>query len=146
MRDNERFRDKDRDFGFYFDFSPFGEFIRMHPQFWKKRGRFSGFQPFFNHYLGGKQCPKAFLEKNNEQYTLTIELPGITKEDINLELTSEEIWLEAKNEEYGKHYYYRNFFETPIIPEQTQAKLKMGILTLHLLLKEGESKVKVDIE
>lgn len=146
MRDKEQFRDKDRDFGFYFDFSPFSEFFKMNPQFWRKRGRSVGFKPFFSHCLGGKLYPIASLEKNHEKYTLIIELPGITKDDINLELTSEEIWLEAKNEESEKHYVYRNFFENPIIPEQAKAKLKMGILTLHLPLKEGETKVKVDIE
>ncbi|WP_455142920.1 Hsp20/alpha crystallin family protein [Candidatus Hodarchaeum mangrovi] len=146
MRDKERFKDKDRDFGFYFDFSPFNELFKLHPQFWRKRGKNFQCRPCFDHTLRGKQYPRTSIEKDNEKYTLVIELPGITKDDINLELTSEEVWLEAKNEEYEKHYFYRNFFESPIIPEQAQAKLKMGILTLHLPLKEGESKVKVDIE
>ncbi|MHA2289399.1 MAG: Hsp20/alpha crystallin family protein [Promethearchaeota archaeon] len=132
---NER---KDKDYHFSCGFDPFKIFVqgypgRKHPFFHKARG-FSNF--------GGR--PE--VAKDDDAYTVTFEVPGISKEDIHLEVTPDGLWLNAKNAELDRKYKNHFHFREPIDPEKVNAHLKAGILVVTAPYANKKPKTKVNIE
>jgi len=136
-RYNER---KDKDFHISCGFDPFKIFLQgfpggKHPIFHKTRG-------FSNYGYSGR----AEVEKDEEAYTITFEVPGVSKEDIQLEVTADGLWLKAVNEELKKDYKNHFHFKEPVDPEKVSARLKAGILMVTLPYANKKPKTKVNIE
>ncbi len=134
---NER---KDKDFHFSCGFDPFKIFVQGHPGsklpiFHKSRG-------FSNYGYSGR--PE--IEKDDDGYTITFEIPGISRDEIHLEVTPDGLWLDAKNEELDKKYKNHFHFKEPIDPEKVNAKLKAGILIVSAPYANKKPKTKVNIE
>jgi HSP20 family protein len=86
------------------------------------------------------------LADNGKEYVVTAELPGITKEDLNVEVTENSIEIssekktEENEEEEGyvrRERRYSNFYRSiplpdSVIPGKADAELKEGILTVKL--------------
>ena len=98
--------------------------------------------------------PVDVKEYDNE-YCLKVELPGINKEDINIDINKSYIKIEAskdfEKEEDKKHKYhksefrYGNYSRTLYFPyeldvEKANAELKHGILKLNLPKLKSEEK------
>ncbi len=135
-KDNER---KDKEYHFSCGFDPFKIFLqgypgRKYPILHKSRG-FSNFE-----YSGRPE-----VEKNDEAFTITFEIPGISKEDIHLEVTPDGLWLNAKNEDLDKDYKNHFHFREPIDPEKVNAHLKAGILVVKAPYANKKPKTRVDI-
>lgn len=98
--------------------------------------------------------PLLDLADNGKEYVVTAELPGITKEDLKVEVTansieiSSEKKIEQKEEKEGyirRERSYSNFYRSIPLPEdiapaKADAELKEGILTVKLPKAKPEEK------
>ncbi len=146
MNDKTDKHDDEKDFNFFCDFPPFHVFMKnfrgMKPFFDKG--------PFFGHhekkFHRGSYRPYTQISRDEEGYTVTMELPGISKGEINLETTNEELWISAKSAEFDKQYKHHMYFKRPIRSEEVKAHLKAGILTITAPYTDQIPKTKVDVE
>jgi len=97
-----------------------------------------------------RKAKADFIETENE-FILEIELPGIEKEDIKLDITDSSIELKAEKkkekEEKTKESYsyarsYTGFYRSIDLPieadkENIDASYKNGILTVHIPFKKN---------
>jgi HSP20 family protein len=94
----------------------------------------------------GIRLPAINLSDNGHEYRLTAELPGVSKEDVDIRVTPDGVELtaetEKENEETEKGHMYRERvvqsfrrslrLPESIVAEKADAKLKDGILELRL--------------
>lgn len=117
----------------------------------------------FHQELQGMAMP-VDVKEYDDKYCLKVELPGIEKEDINIDLNKTSIKIEAsKNleteEENKKHKYHKSefrygnysrtlYFPYEIDTNNASATLKKGILELILpkLTKEDKDSKKLEIK
>ena len=149
------FRDLDRYFDMFFmnlerDFPEFrGRFFgpRLGPRFglrWIDRGTGLALKP-----------PAMDLKDNGKEFLLRAELPGVTKDDVDITIHGDSIEIDAKREsateeehegyyfkEIGKSSYYRRIpLPEEVEAEKAQGMLENGVLELTLpKLKPSESK------
>ena len=71
-------------------------------------------------------------EKKNELY-ITAEMPGISKEDIQVNATENEVIIKAQG---GGRKYYKSVQTPAIDPDSSKAKYNNGVLEVILKLKE----------
>ncbi|MFX1477049.1 MAG: Hsp20/alpha crystallin family protein [Promethearchaeota archaeon] len=140
----------------------FDELDRYFNNFWKP-SRYWNFEPFTLSRFDDEKffrTPLTNVKDEGDNYSVTAELPGLDKGDIEisihdgiLEIKGEQKEeLEEKKEgfmrrEYHSSSYHRSF----TIPENVDedhidAKLDKGVLTLKLPKKEEEKKEKKKIE
>ena len=95
--------------------------------------------------------PVELKEKENE-YTVKAELPGVKKEDLDIDIDKNYITINAKKEEekeenekgYKKsEFSYGEFSRTVYFPqeidvEKTKAKLEHGVLKIEAPKREAE--------
>lgn len=71
-------------------------------------------------------------EKNNE-LNITVEMPGIQKEDIEVNATESDVVIKAE----GARKYYKSIrIPAPVDPESAKAKYNNGVLEVTFKLKE----------
>ena len=117
----------------------------------------------FHKELNGMAMP-VDVKEYEDSYCLKIELPGITKENINIDINKSYVKIEAKKEiekeeEDKKHKYhesefrYGNYSRTLYFPYEIDTKdavaeLKNGILEINLpkLHKENQETKKLEIK
>ncbi len=119
--------------------------------------------PFGGERVLESRRPLLDLADNGREFVLTAELPGVRKEDLNLQVTPEGIEIGAETrgerEENGTEYAYRERsyssfrrvlpFPEEIVPEQVEAKLTDGVLEVKLPKKDPSPKresVKVRVD
>ncbi|MBB5022440.1 Hsp20 family protein [Desulfurispira natronophila] len=99
---------------------------------------------FFGH------SPAANTQVDQEFYTLTVDLPGVSKDNVDLHIEGNTLYLTAKRttaREVAEKDYYRmeSYFgqlqraftlPTEVEGEQIDAKLKDGVLRITLPIKE----------
>ncbi|QLH74862.1 MAG: Hsp20/alpha crystallin family protein [Methanomassiliicoccales archaeon] len=111
---------------------------------------------------GGYRVPAIDLREEGDRYVLTADLPGMSKEDVNIEIGDGVVEITAKKEtskdeekegyirkERGSMYYHRRLaMPENVDTEGISAKLNNGVLELTLpKVKEAErAKRKVDIQ
>lgn len=102
--------------------------------------------PEFHFEMPEFREPLVDMEETESDLKLTIELPGISKEDIDIDVTADTITIKAKKkeaiEEKKKGFYrsersYKGFYRSmtlpcKVIPEKAEATYKDGILTVTL--------------
>ena len=132
----DRFFDTDRFFNGFWPWAPFGD------------------REVFADQL------KVNIVENEDNYTLTAEVPGMQEKDINLEIADGRMTLKGHTEEsqeteekpYRMKEYSRRSFERSfrigegIEAENVSAKLDNGILTVVLLKKEEAKPKRVKVE
>ena len=104
--------------------------------------------------------PQSKLTENKEKYLLEVNLPGVKKEDVKIEVeenlvkVSGERKEEKKSDDAKQHYseifygkFYREFaLPTPIKKEKIRARYENGALTIDIP-KDTQSKAhQVNIE
>lgn len=119
--------------------------------------------PFGHESVVAPRQPLVDLADDGREFILTAELPGVKKEDLDLQVTPEgiEIGAEARQEreDRGEDYAYRERsyssfrrvlpFPEEVVPDQAEAKLTDGVLEVRLPKKEPTPKrepVKVRVE
>ncbi|MEM3726374.1 MAG: Hsp20/alpha crystallin family protein [Candidatus Bathyarchaeia archaeon] len=70
----------------------------------------------------------AYFYHDDEKYTVEIELPGATKENINLEVAETNLCLSAPRNDV--EYFGCWIFAHEVKPKQTKASFKNGLLTV----------------
>ena len=109
--------------------------------------------------------PAIDLIDEGDHFLLVVELPGVRKEDVELYVNRDSVTIKAERrggeEKRGKSYYVRErvysaFYRTitlpePVIPEETKATFRNGVLEVTLKKEkpklEGEEKgYRVEIE
>ncbi|MEX2705176.1 MAG: Hsp20/alpha crystallin family protein [Candidatus Freyrarchaeum guaymaensis] len=100
--------------------------------------------------------PYVDLIDEGDSYTVHAELPGLSKDQIELSLTNERLDLNAEvkeeKEETGKNYIHRErsysafrrciVFPEEVVPEKAEAEMKKGVLTVKIPKKTPTPKVK----
>lgn len=95
-----------------------------------------------------------FVDKD-DHYQLSFDVPGVKKEDINVEmvdggiLISGERKYEHKENGYSEKSYgkFERFFSLPkeIVEDKVEGRVEDGVLSLRLPKKEQSSKRKIDL-
>jgi HSP20 family protein len=102
----------------------------------------------------------ADVQETDTDVIVTIELPGVTKEDIELNVTSDRVEIkaekkeEAEKEEEGYRAYkkqYAGFYRQVPLPQQVEpdhakATYKNGVLEITLPKKEVTKSTEIEIE
>jgi HSP20 family protein len=104
---------------------------------------------------------RADIKENDDEYTIEAEMPGMKKEDIQLEINDDYLTISAEHkeekEEKKENYirrerrqgrYTRSFYLENVAQEDIKAEYDEGILKVHLP-KEEKTPVKkrtIDIE
>ena len=142
-------------------FSPFQEMDSIFEDLDRTLDRFFG-RPFREIRREGRRAPTLDMRDLGDRYLIEAEIPGIDKEDIDIELKDDTLVIEGETteetEEEGEDYLrrergYRSFYRRLPVPEEVEqdevsAELDRGILTIDLPKKETEVKEgkKIDIE
>ncbi|MHA2293425.1 MAG: Hsp20/alpha crystallin family protein [Candidatus Hodarchaeales archaeon] len=146
MKDKADRHENEKDFNFLAEIPPLHAFMKNFSDMrcFPRKGAF--FKPFGHHHWSGHRVPITKVTRNDEGYNILMELPGISKEDINLEATNDELWFSATNKELKKEFHHHIHFRRPIRPVEIKANLKRGILTITAPYSERIPKTKVNIE
>ncbi len=104
--------------------------------------------------------PRVNVEENDNEWILTAELPGVTKDDIELNFRDNILTLSGEKkiekEDKKKNYHHiersygrfsRSFaINSSIVTDKIEAKFKDGILTVVLPKAEEEKPKLIDIK
>lgn len=132
---------------------------------------FSVFNSLLDDFLGGSKpamyianCanPRVDIMENNDAYTLEMELPGRSENDINIELDHNDLTISSKNEEKekkddkdGKYLLkerrcaeFKRKFNLPmdVDTQEISASFKNGVLTVNMMKKPVAAPTKIAIE
>ena len=115
------------------------------------------FRPFMvNPVLKGRtRLPPVDFKETEDSYILTVEIPGVPKEDIEISLTDTRIEIKAETseemKEEGECYVcqerllntFNRVFEFPeeILADKSKASMENGVLRIVLPKKEPEPKI-----
>jgi HSP20 family protein len=137
-------------------------------------GRFFGLSPFAMMREFTEQMDRAFrgggaaapsleawtpsvdVQRCNDSLVVTVELPGLRKEDVKVEMTDEELTIEGerkqehKEDHEGYHRYersYGKFYRAIPLPEgaktdQAKAELTDGVLKISMPVPEMKKKTR----
>ncbi len=81
-----------------------------------------------------------------DYYRVIIDIPGVEKENINLEATEDKLIVSTKGE---RKYYKEIYFKEKVDPKTAKAQYKNGVLTITIEKKEKSKKekgMKINIE
>jgi HSP20 family protein len=93
--------------------------------------------------MAAQRKPDVDVEEHNGTISLTVELAGFGKDDVELDVSSNKVSIKAKSEK--KDYdWYRKF--EGLDPESVSATMSNGILDVVIEKKEKTSAKRVDIQ
>ena len=106
------------------------------------------FKPFRR--LNNKEYiePRYESSDDDENIYMTVELPGVNKEDIHLLASEDDIKVDAKRIKMNEEEYFYAKIKLPekVNSEETKAKYKNGILEIVLPKKERKKRKKIEID
>jgi HSP20 family protein len=86
-----------------------------------------------------------FVKTDTDELIVTVEMPGINKEDIELDVTESHLLVSTPNTE--RKYRTSIDLKAPVDPESAKASYKNGILSVTLRVKGKSNKgIKIRIE
>ena len=120
-------------------------------------GRFSfGRPPVLRE--GGAWLPLADVEEQDDAYVIEAELPGVKREDVEVELVGSEVVItgELKEEERtgvvrrqarrSGHFEYRLTLPEQVDADKVEATLAAGVLTVHMPKSERVERKKIEVK
>jgi len=135
--------------------SPYGWFQEMDRWFDDVRRNFlnwgpGSLAPWTEEARLGARQPLVDLIDEGREFLVRAEMPGVSKEDVDLKVTPDGIEIRAESkrdrEEKEKGYYYRErsysalqralSFPAEVFPDLAQARLKGGLLEVRIPKKE----------
>ncbi len=135
--------------------SIFEDLDRTLDRFFRPRGKTAGIKPSL-------RSPVTDLCDLGDKYRVEAEIPGLSKDDIEIELRDDSLVIEAEKEEereeegedfLRKERGYKSFYRKlplpeEVKPEEVSATLEHGLLTVDMPKKEREKKEgkKIEIE
>ena len=88
--------------------------------------------------------PRVYVDRDGEKNHLEIELPGVHKKDVNLELSERTFCIEGVREDVD--YYSCYIFGHPVNSEEVNAKFSNGLLNIEVPLAHSMKRTKVQIK
>ena len=88
--------------------------------------------------------PRVYVDRDGDKYYLEIELPGVKKEDVNLELSETTFCIEGLREDVD--YYSCYTFGQPVNSEMVEAKFSNGLLTVEVPLAHSMTRKKIEVK
>ncbi|MGP6220318.1 archaeal heat shock protein Hsp20 [Caldiplasma sukawensis] len=90
--------------------------------------------------------PITDINKDDKRIYVTFELPGVSKEEIDLKVNEENMTITVNNP--SRKYYKEIEFDVPVKPETAKAKFQNGILdvSIEIVGKNNPSGKSVKIE
>ena len=76
----------------------------------------------------------SMIDEKNNEFNITAEMPGISKEDIELNATENEVLIKADSN--ARKYYKYIPAPSPVDPDSASAKYNNGVLEVTLKLKD----------
>lgn len=114
---------------------------------------------FMPAFFAGDAQIKVDIKENEKEYIVEADLPGVKKEEINVDLNNDRLTiLVSRNEETNiekENYirkerrsgsYCRSFYVENVIEDQISAKFENGVLSMILPKKESGVSKKSRIE
>jgi len=134
-------------------------------QFRKESNSLEFFQSFVKDFFPGINLspssmggsPRTNILESDDQFVIQLEIPGIKKESVSIELEGNELSITSKSETkeeknlLRREFRIRDFdqkFRIPskVDPHKIKASFKEGILEIQLVKKEEEQKKHKKIE
>ena len=100
--------------------------------------------PSGQHALSTLKRKDVSVSEENGTLTITAELAGLDKEQVDVEVSSRTISIAANSDR--KNFRWEETFRFELDPESTQATMVNGILDLVIEKKEKTSAKKIEIE
>ena len=94
--------------------------------------------------ISDEREPLTEIIEGDEEITVTAEIPGVNKEDIDLRVTNRN--LEIKVDTSQRKYHKKLDLPCDVIPNTTKATYKNGVLDVIMKRKEKSEGQKVNIE
>jgi HSP20 family protein len=88
--------------------------------------------------------PKVYADRDGEKYYLEVELPGVKKKDVNLEISEQTFCIEGEREDID--YYSCYTFGHPVDTDNVEAKFSNGLLNITVPLAHPMTRKKVAIK
>ena len=76
----------------------------------------------------------TMIDEKNKEFKITVEMPGISKEDIEVSAIDEEVFIKA--EDGGRKYFKNIKTPVPIDTDISRARYNNGVLEVTFKLKE----------
>ena len=83
-------------------------------------------------------------EDKNGEITLTVDMPGVQKKDIELNVDKHGVTVKAETED--RDYSFNKMFETVLNPEGVTAKFNNGVLDIKIQKAEEDKGKKITIK
>lgn len=86
--------------------------------------------PYTPEELPGSREPLIDVQETEKQITVIAEIPGVSKEDVDLEITTDNLTIKVDNE--NRKYYKEISLPAEIDTNSGQAKFNNGVLSITL--------------
>ncbi len=98
--------------------------------------RFGNMMPFGKEGDVREPFTSSIIDEKNDELKITAEMPGVNKEDIELNVAENEVVIktETENRKYCKYIP----LQTLVDPEKASAKYNNGVLEITIKLKESK--------
>tara|TARA_R100000234_G_scaffold28673_1_gene16531 strand:- start:515 stop:886 length:372 start_codon:yes stop_codon:yes gene_type:complete len=100
--------------------------------------------PSGHHALSTLRRNDVSVNTENGTVTITAELAGLDKEQVDVEVSSRAVTIVANSDR--KNFKWEETFKFELDPESTKATMVNGILDLSIEKKEKTSAKKIEIE
>jgi HSP20 family protein len=106
------------------------------------------------------RSPALDVAESEQAYTVTLELPGIAKDDVKVSIEGRRVSIEARSDKKDEHKdgarvllrertasaYARNFvLPADLDQERSKARLEHGLLTLELAKRRSTPATKISV-
>jgi HSP20 family protein len=88
--------------------------------------------------------PRVYVDRDGEKYHLEVELPGVKKKDVNLEISERTFCIEGQRDDVD--YYSCYTFGHPVNSDEVEAKFTNGLLNVTVPLAHSMTLKKVEIK
>jgi HSP20 family protein len=107
---------------------------------------------------GAGWSPLVDIEEQDDAYVLEVELPGVKREDINIEVVGSELAITGELEEKERkgavrrrtrrtgHFEYRVRLPEQVDASKVEATLDEGVLTVRVSKSERAQRQKIEIK
>jgi HSP20 family protein len=98
------------------------------------------FNCFFDHRIFGQSSPWLNASETDSHVTLTIDVPGFKKSDIEIDYMNDQLVVRAKSNDNHNRKEIQKIVDVPNVDiKKSTARLEDGVLTL-VLEKSNQSK------
>ncbi|KUO73980.1 MAG: heat-shock protein Hsp20 [Clostridia bacterium BRH_c25] len=111
--------------------------------------------PFMPALFTGDAQIRVDIKENEKEYIVEADLPGVKKEEINIELNNDRLTISVARNEEKENYirkerrsgsYCRSFHVENVVEDKISAKFENGVLSMVLPKKESGENRKNRIE